>query len=109
MAHGQGVRPPYWSAARLTATARARWHEFDGWAASCGVDPLDLPIDRFLNLVYYWLMQGVKPSERDRVEAQLAAPPSGADPAEVEEDPDSPWSADAEMAAFRAAQSATSS
>ena len=98
MAAVAGERPPYWVAARLTATARQQWPTFDGWCASRNVDPLVLDIDRFCNLIYFWLTQNVDERRRREIDTQLERVPPGEDPVE-----DSTWSAEAEMAAFTAA------
>lgn len=67
-----------------------------------GLDPLSMPFDRFLNVVYVWLL-----GERDEVETQkfnakLWIQPKGAEiPAE------SPWSAENESKAFAAFKAET--
>jgi len=83
--------------ARLLATAQAHWPSFDGWAAStmAGQDPLMLPLDRFLNLVYYWLVRDAPADEVEKFDRRLWRPPPGVRPAEG-----SPWSAERESAAF---------
>lgn len=69
---------------------------FDGWTAARGVDPQSLPYDRFCNLIYYWLTRGDQ-DRRARVDLELSAG-----------DVEAPgWSAEEEMALFRAAQSAS--
>lgn len=105
MADGQGVGPPYWVAARLTATARHNWTMFDGWAASRAVDPLGLPPDRFLNLVYYWLVRNADEKRRASIDRDLNRPPAG----EQAPTDEGPWSAEAEMAVFAKASSAAAS
>jgi len=99
-----GVRAPYWTAARLTATARREWPTFDGWCASRNVDPLVLDIDRFLNLVYFWLTHNADERRRREIDRQLERVPPGQEAVE-----DSTWSAESEMAAFQAAARASSS
>lgn len=105
MADREGVGPPYWVAARLTVAARHNWTVFDGWCASRAVDPMDLPPDRFLNLVYWWLVRGADEKRRQEIDRNLDRVPSG-EQAEVET---GPWSADSEMAAFAKASVASSS
>lgn len=85
--------------ARLFGSARAQWAAFDGWAAATmgGTDPLDLPFDRFLNLIYHWLTNGADPAEIKKFDARLWRPLPGMVPAAG-----SPWSAEAETAAFKA-------
>jgi hypothetical protein len=82
---------------RLLYTAKARWAAFDGWAATtmAGLDPLDLPLDRFLNLIYYWLVREAHEDEVAKFDTRLWRPPKGVKPA-----PGSPWSAERESAAF---------
>lgn len=71
---------------------------FDGWAAAtlAGGDPLDLPPDRFFSLIYFWIVREGEQSEIEKFDARLWRPPKGVAPAKG-----SPWSADAETAAFR--------
>lgn len=99
MARREGVRPPYWTAGRLIGAARADWPAFDGWAASRGVDPLDLPADRFCNLAYSYLTRDADARQRRDIDSRLDRPPTGADV----EAHDTRWDPDAELAAFRAA------
>lgn len=106
MADVEGRWPPYWVAARLAATARDRWTIFDGWCAARGVDPVDLPPDRFCNLVYYWLVRNANDRQRADLDFWLEALPTGEDPVAADE---GRWSADAEMAAFTQAQQAATS
>lgn len=79
---------------KLAAAARERWPEFDGWAAARNVAPLDLPIDRYLNLVFFWLTLDPQ-IDRGRLDAWLTetAP-------DVVADDDPVWSAEAEMELF---------
>lgn len=84
--------------ARLLNTAKAQWSAFDGWAAASlsGADPLDLPLDRFVNLIYWWAIRDAEPEEIPKFDQRLWRPPPGVAPA-----PGSPWSAEAETAAFK--------
>ena len=61
-----------------------------------GGDPLALPLDRFLNLVYYWLVREADEKAIRKLDARLWMPPKG-----VAAPKESPWSAEAETAAFR--------
>ena len=106
MAGRQGHRPPYWVASRLITSARQDWARFDGWAAAQGVDPIDLPMDRFCNLVYYWLTRGADPRRRDEIDRTLERPPAGA--TATLDDSGSPWSAESELSAFSTAAAAAS-
>lgn len=76
--------------------ARQHWATFDGWAAARNVDPLDLPPDRMLSLVYYWSIRNADSREAiDKFDRRLWMPPKGR-----EAPKGSPWSAEAETAAF---------
>lgn len=88
---------------RLLWAARERWAAFDGWAASSlnGGDPLTLPPDRFFNLIYHWIVRDGEPDEVRKFDQRLWVPPKGAVPPKG-----SPWSAEAETAAFRSFASA---
>ncbi len=105
MAHVAGRWAPYWVAARLAATARDSWPIFDGWCAARNVDPDELPPDRYLNLVYYWLTRNADAKRRAELDAKLERPPSGENVSTIDE---GTWSADAEMAAFESAARAAS-
>lgn len=79
--------------ARLVALVRRQWAAFDG---SHDYDPLGLPPDRFLNRVYWWATRNAaEQSDIDKFDRQLWRPPAGVAPA-----PGSPWSPEAETAAF---------
>ncbi len=82
---------------RLTASAAALWPSFDGWLASRSIDPFDLDIDRFLNLIYHWLVKDAQEqSEIDRFNIRLWVPPKGEVPTS------GPWSPENETKAFAA-------
>ena len=97
MARRAGVWPPYWTAGRLVGSVRADWPAFDGWAASRGIDPLDLPFDRLCNLAYAYLVRHADARQRRDIDSRLDRPPSDADV----EAHDERWDPDAELAAFR--------
>jgi hypothetical protein len=59
-------------------------------------------MDRFCNLVYFWLVRNQDEDGRRELDTQLFTPPPGQ--AAV----GGPWSPEAEMEAFVAAQRATS-
>ena len=63
---------------------------------SSGLDLLDLPVARFLSVVYYWAIKGTDDIGRQRFDARLYQPPPGVVP-EV-----GPWTPEAEQSAFRA-------
>jgi hypothetical protein len=76
---------------------------FDGWCVTRGFDPLELPFDRFCNIVYFWLVQGRDEEDVRQLDLDLNAPlPGRPDPAS------GPWEPQEELAAFQAAQAAVS-
>lgn len=58
------VRPPSVAVHRLLAYAERYWSQIDGEAASRGADPITLPIDRFCNLIEWWVTQRVRDVDR---------------------------------------------
>lgn len=82
---------------RLVGFASQNWPRFDGWAASRNIDPLGLPIDRMLSMVYFWATQFADEKETRKFDARLWIPPKDEEiPAQ------SPWSAENERSAFSA-------
>jgi hypothetical protein len=51
--------------------------EFDGWCASQNVNPYELQLDRFCNLVYFWAVQHMDEEHRARFDEDLFRPPLG--------------------------------
>ena len=80
---------------RLVHLAAQDWARFDGSLAVLGIDPLQLPPDRFLNAIYYWLVNGHSSDAVDKFNRRLWMPPKGVAPTR------GPWSAEAETAAFQ--------
>lgn len=82
---------------RLIQVVKHDWASFDGLMASQrDTAPLHLPMDRFLNAVYWWAIRNATEQEEiDRFDRQLWRPPVGVVPAAG-----SPWSPEAETAAF---------
>lgn len=83
---------------RLVATVHKNWAQFDGWAASLNIDPLEIPFPRFMNLAYFWLT-GKGEAEKndvDKIDRRLFMPPKGVAATE------GPWSKEAETASFAA-------
>lgn len=79
---------------RLVRLIRKEWVSFDGSSPS---DPLELPADRFLNKIYWWAIRHAQEQEDlDRFDRHLWIPPKG-----VRAPAGSPWSAEAETAAFQ--------
>lgn len=73
--------------------AQTNWAVIDGDASQ---DPLELPLDRFLNLIYAWAVRDADASEVAKFDARLWMPPVGV----VAES--GPWSVEAETQAFGA-------
>jgi hypothetical protein len=74
------VRPPYEVALRLCFIAGERWAEIDGEAALKGADLIGLPLDRFCNAIYFWVIQRVEEDDRDMFLARLYEPLPGREP-----------------------------
>ena len=73
------------------------WVELDGYGVAHGVPDLaSLPMSRALNFVWYMLIRNADTNEQAKLRAKLWMPPKGVVPP-----PESPWSAENEMAAFR--------
>lgn len=90
----------YAAACRLFGIAGYLWWEIDGACARQGFDPLDLPLDRFLSLVYSWFTERLSHSTKEDAEqamTELFAPADGVDPDKVTQDV-----VDEEMALFHA-------
>lgn len=83
---------------RLVGLAEHHWTKIDGLLASRGEDPLLLPPDRFLNLIYWWATKdAADQKELDKFDRRLWRPPPG-----VRAPAGSPWSPEAETQAFAA-------
>lgn len=66
-----------------------------------------MDVDRFLNLIYYWLTRSVNERRKREIDSELERVPRGEQQAAVAID-EGAWSADAEMAAFQQAARASS-
>ena len=95
MAPRAGIGTPYYAAVRLIRAAGTNWIMFDASCAQAGFDPLDLPVDRFCNLVESRLVEGMDEPQRDRFYLDLYRSPDGDVTA-------GPWSDEAMAAAFAA-------
>jgi hypothetical protein len=100
---------PYEACVRLVAFAGHYWEAFDGELASRQVDPLDLPVNRFLNAIYAFLLNEIRGNGMQRVqideaktslENELSKPLPGAKRMKVSDSV-----VNDEMALFRAAAS----
>jgi hypothetical protein len=69
------VRPPYTVAVRLCIFGAERWALIDG--AHPGIDLLSLPPDRYLNVVYTWLVERTPTDKMTEMEEQLRLPLPG--------------------------------
>lgn len=48
------------------------WPYFDGWCASRNVDHLELPWDRWLNLVYYFATRNLSAEDKEKFDADIS-------------------------------------
>jgi len=87
---------------RLLHLASENWPTLEGWATSRNTDIMDLPIDRMLNLIYFWATRNA-PDEQAlaKFDRKLWMPPKGEEPPA-----ESPWSAANETSAFKALKAA---
>jgi hypothetical protein len=85
---------------RLVRTAVANWETLDGYAVAHGMEDLrTLELDRFCNFVWFMMTRHAEKKDADQMRAKLWVPPpkaTGPIPR------NSPWSAEAETAAFKA-------
>lgn len=83
---------------RLLHLASENWPTLEGWATSRNTDIAALPIDRLLNLIYYWATRNAQDENAlAKFDRKLWMPPKGEEPP-----PESPWSAANETSAFQA-------
>jgi hypothetical protein len=80
---------------RLVFSVGSIWARFDGQMGMRSVDPLEMPFERFLNLVYAWYTEGMDETEIAKFDAKLWMPVKGA-----EIPKESPWSPENEQKAF---------
>lgn len=85
---------------RLVRTAVSNWDTLDGYAVAHGMGDLrELTLERFVSFVWYMLTRNSEKKDVDQLRAKLWVPP----PRMTAPIPrNSPWSAEAETAAFRA-------
>ena len=84
------VGKSYQAAVRLSATASGNWTLIDGTYAGKGVNILDLPFSRFLNVIYVWATTNQSQEDAEKWIAQLELPLPG--------EPETSQSADDELA-----------
>lgn len=77
------------------SAAAAHWPLFD---AAFPDDPMRLPLDRFCNRVYAWLRERMEPGAFDSWWLRVNIPRDGSEPES------GPWSEDAMVSAFLAAE-----
>lgn len=83
---------------RLLHLASENWPTLEGWATSRNTDLMSLPIDRLLNLIYFWATRNAQDENAlSKFDRKLWMPPKGEEPPE-----ESPWSAANETSAFAA-------
>lgn len=54
------------------ATSDLVWPYFDGWCASRNVDHLELPWDRWLNLVYYFATRNASTEDKEKFDTEMS-------------------------------------
>jgi hypothetical protein len=82
--------------------AVANWAHLDGYAVAHGMPDLrELPLERFCNFVWYMMTRNAEPREVDRLQQQLWVPPKSERNKPIPKA--SPWSAENETAALKAA------
>jgi hypothetical protein len=64
----------YGAVLRLFGIAALHWHAIDGACAGNGVDPLDLSLSRFLNLILNWTQEHTSPDDWETVREEIFAP-----------------------------------
>src|SRR3546814_21097573 len=76
-----GGRPPYYVTFRLLHLASENWPTLEGWATSRNTDLMELPIDRLLNLVYFWATRDAQDEQTlAKFDRKLWMPPKGEEP-----------------------------
>jgi hypothetical protein len=76
------------------------WQDFDGWCASRNVEPNELSIERFCNLVQFWVTRNMTKEDLDKFLVDLSRPPTGAGSQQLHAASGS-WSRESELAQFR--------
>lgn len=84
----------------MVGIAEEYWVDLDGWAGAKGVDPLKMPMDRFLNLVYRFATEDAEQKEKDKFDVRLNKPDARAIARGAAQRDDSPWSKKNEEAAL---------
>lgn len=80
----------------------ANWGTLDGYAVAHGLPDLrELPLERFLNFVWYMMTRNSEPKEIERLKQTLWVPPKSERAKPIPKN--SPWSAENETAALKAA------
>lgn len=88
---------------RLVGLMIAEWEDFDGWCIERRIDPLELNIDRLLNLIQWWATKDAEdPQKVKQWKDKLHRPPAGISKTQGRQ----PWTQDEEQSSFRALQQA---
>jgi hypothetical protein len=48
------------------------WPTFDGWCASQNIEPLELPADRWLNLIYFFATRNMDEEKKSEFDGHIA-------------------------------------
>lgn len=83
---------------RLVASLDQYWVRIDGQMARQGVDPMELPFDRLLSVIYVYLIGESDEDQIQKFDLKLFRPPPGWKAPITE----GPWSAGAERSALSA-------
>lgn len=87
---GRVAGRPWWQVTQLIATLVAGWEELHGRAADRGLgDPLDWPLDRLCDWVYFRQVDGADEQVRARIDRSLAEPVGA--PAAAVAGGEAPW------------------
>jgi hypothetical protein len=76
------------------------WTVFDGWAGTKGVDPMQMPVDRFLNLVYFYATENAEEQDKIKFDMRLNMPDAKARQTGRAATEGSMWSKEKEEAAL---------
>lgn len=81
---------------RLLGLAEDHWEDIDGYAAGHGFDPVDLPLARLANFVWWWVTANAQEKDLQKFKGDLWRPPIG----EQVTHKKSPWAPENENSAL---------